>query len=331
MFRQIQTILVIFTISVLCTFCVTNPKMSKMETTKIPCKPGPEDIELEANSNFHRMIISWTKRRGKKRNRKGGIQYYDFETSEVKDFKIVGYGKKEIRPHGIYVVNHADSSELYAICHYEGDRILKFDIKEDILIYKEEWAYNNKSKFSKAKINDLTVSNDGHIYVTGPGIQLPWKTKGTIYLIKNKEVKPYQKRLYYPNGILVKDNHLYVTTTRGNHLYRYDLNEDGTLQLDSKKPLARIKGGDNITFHQDKLIIANHPKLLKFIFHAIFRTKSPSSIVSYDLKLKTSQLLDTLFEDNGKLFSGSSTGLKVGEDLYVAQVFGDSLLQVFNK
>lgn len=295
-----------------------------MTTEKIKCGYGPEDISLEQNTNFYRLIISCTKRKRFKQL-DGGIWYYNLKkrNQEAQLFELVGYNQ-EIRPHGIDIINELEKSFIYLICHYKGNKILKFELSATTLIFVEKWE-DSEYPFSEG-INDLSISSQGHLYITDPGKASLNKKKGKIHYIKNRVLTSYSDGLHYPNGILIKNKKLYVTAFRDNKLLSYDLNEEGFLTLSSKKILASIKGGDNITLTGKNLIIAGHPSIFKFIIHALFnKIKAPSSVFKYNLE---TQKLEELFMDNGKNISASSTGLLIKEKLYISQVFNNYLLKV---
>ncbi len=295
-----------------------------MKYEKIICGNGPEDIGLESNSTNKRLIISCTTRKGKKLI-DGGLWFFalDNNTQAVK-FTLKNYSEEKIRPHGIYVLNHKDNASLYVISHEDYDKILKFNIQGDQLVFEKEWSGKYYTFFNA--INDLFVTKNEYIYVTNPGPAKLKKKKGTVFLLKpNNQFHKIIDDVYYPNGILLKDNKLYLTTFRGNTLNEYLVLESG--EVDSE-PISKtkLKSGDNITLHNDELIIATHPNKLKFVFHALFKFKSPSSVYSYNLNSKK---LERIFHDNGKIISGSSTALKIGNELYISQVFNNFLLKVY--
>jgi gluconolactonase len=90
---------------------------------------------------------------------------------------------------------------------------------------------NNKETIVAGDIacNDLTVANNGNIYVTAPnGNDKP----GKIYLIKpNGEKIVADEGLKYPNGLALSPDQteLYVNETATHWVYVFSVNADGTL------------------------------------------------------------------------------------------------------
>jgi sugar lactone lactonase YvrE/enterochelin esterase-like enzyme len=78
-------------------------------------------------------------------------------------------------------------------------------------------------------VNDLTVANNGNIYVTAPnGAEKP----GKIFLIKpNGEKLVVDEGLKFPNGLALSPDQteLYVAESAGHWIYAYQVKADGTL------------------------------------------------------------------------------------------------------
>ncbi|MBK6274709.1 MAG: hypothetical protein IPF58_08405 [Saprospirales bacterium] len=128
----------------------------------------------------------------------------------------------------------------------------------------------------------------------------------------------------FPNGLYNENNKLYLATSRNHALYAYEINADGTLQ--NKSTLSTINGMDNLTNFGDELLVSVHPDEVKFALLSYIPTiKSPS--ITYAINKQTGKSR-IVFKDDGKLISGSSTALIIGDDLYLAQVFDNFLLKV---
>lgn len=103
--------------------------------------------------------------------------------------------------------------------------------------------------------NDLWVDNKGGIYITDPYYQRPyWQRKATeldgekvYYLPKGKkDLITVADDLQKPNGIVGTPDgkYLYIADIKGNKMYKYHINADGTL---SDKQLFANQGADGIT------------------------------------------------------------------------------------
>ena len=100
--------------------------------------------------------------------------------------------------------------------------------------------------------NDVWIHSSGGIYYTDPFYPRDYWN--------HKESEQAEQRLYYrapdgkvsiaadgfaqPNGVVGKDNTLFVTDIRGRKTYKYDINPDGTL---SNKTLFCEQGSDGLT------------------------------------------------------------------------------------
>jgi len=103
--------------------------------------------------------------------------------------------------------------------------------------------------------NDLWVDSKGGIYITDPYYQRPyWTRKASelngekvYYLPKGKkDLVTVADDLQKPNGIVGTPDgkYLYIADIKGNKLYKYQINTDGTL---SDKQLFANQGADGIT------------------------------------------------------------------------------------
>ncbi|MEO6521669.1 MAG: SMP-30/gluconolactonase/LRE family protein [Mucilaginibacter sp.] len=103
--------------------------------------------------------------------------------------------------------------------------------------------------------NDLWIDNKGGIYITDPYYQRPyWARKASelngekvYYLPKGKkELAIVAADLLKPNGIVGTPDgqYLYVADIKGNKIYKYHINADGTL---ADKQLFANQGADGIT------------------------------------------------------------------------------------
>jgi hypothetical protein len=87
-----------------------------------------------------------------------------------------------------------------------------------------------------------------------------------------------------------------------------------------------MKGNDNITFVDDKLVTTAHLDFLKFLKHVKYADE-PSPCTVYSMDLRTLKI-DTLYLDNGTVMSAASTGLVYNGNLYASQIFNDFILEI---
>jgi len=315
-----------FCLFVIGIFSCSNPEYN---VEKIITADGPEDMALDLSIDGQpRIIISCSTRKGE--DRYGKIQYYDLNDESISDFKITGYNTSPMRPHGINVVTIDSINYLYVISHEWNaeeemvDYIVKFQISNDSLFFQQKWS-SKEIDFMDAT-NDLHVTESGSIYCTNPthvGFKEVPAVVGLIRPDGTHEV--IADGLAYPNGIFVNGKDLYVATAQGNILYKYQLNDQGTVVKGSKTEAAEITGGDNITMSGDDLIIANHPSLVRFVLHSRYGWKSPSSVYKYNTKSGESK---QIFGPSAEYINASSTGLIYEDHLYISQVFEGFILKV---
>lgn len=306
---------------------------------RISTRVGPEDLVLDTlTKEGPRLIMGSAEYRKKKKyhadQHQGSILFqplYDDEATP-EPFKLNGYSDEDFHPHGLCVAQINEKPYLFVISHEQKNtvhKIIQFEITGNTLTFVK--AYSSEQIPEISSPNDLFVTSDGSIYFTNPGKLTLWtaifkKRKGHIgYISPEGKAKKLIAGLIYPNGILVHQQELFITTTMTNELQRYKLAGPGKLTGDQMKVLAKIKGGDNISITGNTLYIAHHPKKLRFSFYANNNGKSPSRVTSYDLHTNFCQ---QVFISNGKLLSGSSTAVYYDNHLYVTQVILGYFVQI---
>lgn len=130
------------------------------------------------------------------------------------------------------------------------------------------------------------------------------------------------------NGIQMSaDRHeAYVGELVGRAVSIYRITEDGAWQR--KKRVTMPFAVDNLTLRDDgNLLVAGHPKLLTLArgYQHDETSASPSQVALLDPRTGS---LETIMQDSGRFFSGSSVGLqnKAGE-LLVGTAFGRAILR----
>lgn len=296
---------------------------------QIKVAPGPEDIVLDKNNN--RILVSCNERRDG-RPSLGEIYQIDINTDETKVITRINFPAIPFNPHGFDLQTINGVSYLYVINHYRDaastSSVIQFKINTTNLEFIKE--YKNALLISP---NDLTVLPNGSFYFSNDknssnilDLLTNPNAGSVVYCDGNDTWKKVDSLIGFPNGLYNENNTLYLATSRNHALYRYTINIDGTLQ--NKSTLSTINGMDNITNAGDELIISVHPDEVKFaLLSYIPTTVSPSITYAIDKQTGSAHIL---FKDDGKVISGSSTALINGDDLYLAQVFGDFVLKVHN-
>lgn len=319
--------------SILYYACSSIPKASLIPTSieKISIAPGPEDMVLDTFFSQPRLIISCNARRSTEKPFAEIIQY-NLITGEKSILKRVNDTSKNFNPHGIDIRNIGNEIWLYVISHNDTEN------KQEIITYK---VFENHLEYIQTYThplivspNDVAIASDASFYITNDAKKrnnmlekILAKRSSTIIHMHTQlkgETKIATQNLAYANGILCLDNTVYISTTQRKELNEYNILPNGTLL--KNKNLARIKGMDNITLHNDWLIVPAHLKFVKFIKH-VSKSENKSPSVVYAINRKTGEH-KVIFSDDGKKISAASTALIYNGHLYISQVFDDFILKI---
>jgi len=299
-----------------------------METKKIKTYYGPEDIVTDP-FRANRLIISCCRRKGLKVF-DGCIQYYDVDTSEgngeAENYDLSGYSHDDLRPHGIFAKKVGEKCYLYVISHEAEDKVIQFLINNNTLIHVKTFSSDDVPMLKGA--NDLFVADDGAIYFTATrssilaGLRFRNSIVGSISA--DGIYKVVVDKLRFANGIYILHDTMYITDTMKNQLLSFDLSASDIQR--SEEILADLKGGDNISFMDNKLIIARHPKMWKFYIHSMKqKVKSPTAVTEYDISTGFGK---EIYQSDGEDISAGSIALRIGHYLYIGQAFNSYILRV---
>lgn len=295
--------------------------------------PGPEDMLLDQSTG--RLIISCGDFfNAGKPSRKGSINFYDPSTSNAGVFTIKDLPSGvQFFPHGIAM--HPKENKLYVIIHdnnysLSGNGIVIFDINGD------ELRYNTllKDEDCLKTPNDLTVAENGSVYVTNDGGFSLWEMFSRLFIRRSfvarydpwaKKFDRAYKRLAVANGIHAIGNKVYIVDSFKKRIRETEIQKDGTLKLVDKIKVARSL--DNITDHNGSLYIPEHESALKLQKAKKDREVKPGFTVhKIDLATKTPSVIYT--STNGKPISSVSTALYHDGHLYLSQIFDDFIVKI---
>ncbi len=302
---------------------------------------GPEDMALDTLSETPRLLVSCDDRRNAYSF--GGIFSIDLKTEISKRMTIIRQPENfSFYPHGIdmavldsiphlFVISHNPSDATQAVAGFEH-LIYRFRIQGDTLIWQETLS----DPALKAP-NDLFATDDGQLYVTNymAGFGFWHKVNALLFSGKGGSLAHYDGAgnwqivlhdLQYPNGVLVNEDKLFLSTTTGSQFLEYKIATDGTLS-DTPEQQVALTGGDNITLDEHgKLLTTSHPVGLAFMQHA-GNSKKHSPIVIYQIDPQnfTTKML---YQNSGKTISAASTAIWWKDALYISQVFEPYVLKV---
>lgn len=319
-----QTKYLIYSILICFLFSCQKVQINK-DFIKIATAPGPEDIVFDKINN--RILVSCNERRDGK-TAYSEIQQINLSTNVSTILPFINMPAIEFKPVGIDLQTINDIQYLYVVNYTQPRSVIQFKVNKENLDFIKE--YKNDLLITP---NDLTVLPNGSFYFSNdkdsPNIieLLTNPNGGSVgYCDGNNTWKKVDSAVGFPNGLYNENDTLYVATSRHKALYKYEIQSNGNLL--NRRILSNINGFDNISSYGEELIIAVHPDEIKFaLLSFIPSALSPCKTYSINKYTGASKLI---FEDEGKLISGSSTALIIGNDLYLSQIFGEYVLKITN-
>jgi hypothetical protein len=291
---------------------------------------GPEDFVLDTFNYRERLIISCASRRSTDNHFKElvGLNIANDSTyilprlNEPKDF--------DFNPHGLDIQEVDKTLKLYVVNHPENgqDQILIYHVFENHL--ELETIVESDLFIS---LNSVAAHKNGSFYVTNDSGKkgaifeklFALRNANVVYHdLQNNSSKISLNNLAYANGLAIKDNVLFVSTTQRNDLFKLNIAENGSLTIEMN--YTGVKGMNNITIHENYLLIPAHPKFFKFIKHLKdAKNFSPGEVYLYDYEKNKRP---KLFYNDGSIISAPATALFYKNYLYIGQVFDDFLVKI---
>jgi len=334
--------------------CTSLPETkNKYTCNKINSGAGPEDFVLDKTDDYTRILVSSHDRRNWKQE--GKIFAIDLSNKDSKNLKSkyelkrVGEPKYlSFRPHGLDILTIQGKTFLYVITHGKE----KDDADHTVSIYqvflkKIKFLYSIKTKKFTSP-NDLAVLPNGSFFVSndtkkrGSLWEVLWRLKNADVVYcpikisinknntsaeKNGNCQIAAKEISMPNGIAIRKNKVYISTTREDILYEFD-NQNG--KLINKKKVIELKGQDNLFWlTENKLLVANHLADYRFMRHASSKENISPSVV-YEVDVKNKKAIP-IYVNNGKQISAASGAFIYNNKLYISQVFDDFILECQKK
>lgn len=300
--------------------------------------PGPEDLQLDYSSGNLFISANTRRRVGDTEQNSGssreGIYLLNIHNDESPELIPNNY-QGEFHPHGISLFRSDSLLYVFAINHNDdGD-------------FVELFLYNNGSlehitSYSSPDMccpNDLIATDIDKFYVTNDH----GTKKGIMRVFEDYLRIPRSSLLYfdgesysraagpfnYANGVNMSNDRsrLYMTTTIGNSIIIFDVNEDATLTRKGTTDLGT--GVDNIDVDEEgNLWIGAHPKLLNFLKHKKDSTvNSPSQVLKLTPLKDYNFTINEIYLNDGSEISGSSTAVYFRGELYIGVVFNHTLLR----
>jgi hypothetical protein len=289
--------------------CVRIPQPTGSFTAghKVQVAPGPEDLQLYTYPDSSQVLfISCDDRRNEATFGSIWSLALPNQTAQPMPLKFI-HTPREFHPHGISAVD----SFLFVIDHFESYKkscIRRFIIRKDSLL--------EDTVFMHGLIgypNDMrALSRDKFIYAD-------YSFKGSVVRYEEGIYYRLTKSIRMANGIdsIAIDGYPFgiVSSTYGKKIYRFDT------QTGQRYKIMKVKGGDNFTYNEGKLLVTGHLRFGKFIRHAK-KSKHKAPTVVYELDVLNGKKFP-LFVDDGTKISGASVAIMVNGKLYIGQIFDD--------
>ncbi|MBL0912043.1 MAG: hypothetical protein IBJ09_06685 [Bacteroidia bacterium] len=336
--------------------CATLPEFTaQYPTQRITVGPGPEDMVADTFAGRRRLLVSCDERRD------GRAPHAEIWSVSLEDGKAAILPRRgepgdhfSFHPHGADIYSHKGNSFLVLVNHNRAENrhsLLSYAVRSDGLYWLSE-VYADKMHIYRryaaqdegertdtcttaganifTSANDVCASPDGALLWTND-LSRYGRMGEALFGIKSgwtgryKNCEDYRKTRYkvaYPNGLAFHNSDLFISTTRQNKVLRYP---GGNMDLKPEKVAVAV-GGDNITVSRNELLVTAHLRPLLFLKHRKDpAVRSPSTVYAIHPQSGERRVL---YADDGSRISAASTAIRIGNTLYLCQVFDDFILRV---
>lgn len=270
-----------------------------------------------------------------KTSKKGAIYILKLNESEPKPINVTGKLPFDFHPHGINLYKSDSGKKSLFVVNHRGDGqfIEIFDWNDSSLVHRE--SISNPLIISP---NDVLAIGERTFYVTNDHdeplskmrankdlLQIPM---GNICFYDGKNAKILSDGILYANGINISNDKktLFVAATTGKKIKVFNRN----ISTNSIKDVDEIPihGADNIEIDTaGDLWVGCHVNLLAFLEHSKNQTKlSPSELIKINYSEKGKYQSESIYQNDGKILSGSSVGAFYQNKILIGAVFEDKVL-----
>lgn len=301
--------------------CATLPKNKQSTAQIVAVGPGPEDMVVDTISERPRLLISCNERREGEPYYAEIFVYYPADGSHKLLQRTNEPADLSFNPHGIDLVKVGDTLVLLVVNHEREkhiNSILRYRVTKDQLYFLGKIVdplISSPNAVTGLQDGTILVSNDAkkHGSIWEPLLKL--KRAQIIYWDHNKCSVASQKYCY-SNGITNRSGKVYLASTLQNKVWQFDFDNG---KMINKTVVAKVKGGDNIRFDGDNLLVACHLRFIDFLKHMKHpEHNSPTTVYSINPQTHKAEVV---FFDSGKQISAGSTAVRYNNNLYVTGVF----------
>jgi len=312
--------------------CAALPPSPRQMCERIAVGPGPEDFALDLSVPGGRILVSSHERRKWER----GEIYAVSPGGSAKILKRAGEpADLFFSPHGMDVRQIKGRTMVAVISHGAEaktgkQQILFYEMRRDTLEFNrlvESPLFTSPNDLALDDDGGFYVSNDAHSRGSFLEMALSLKRSTVVFCPPGEgECLVAADGLAMANSTAVQGNSVYVSTSRGNELFRYERDASG--RLTNRQLLFSGATLDNLFFHADnpeEILVASHPSGLAFLRHASDGSiPSPSVVYAIHTKSGASRVL---YANDGTEISAASGAFYWDRALFISQVFEPFLLR----
>lgn len=285
--------------------------------------PAAEDIVIDADRGIAYLSSYDT--------RTAGI--YRLDLREDKSEPILAYRRSEgFLPLGISLWASGDERRLFVI-NRARTTVEWFDIDADGELHPSGRARSDLLPYP----NNLVAVGPEEFYATNTHSSEPGSVKrllDTLFRLRSGSVVRYAAGEWqraapagvgYANGIATNADgkEVYVGSISTWEVYRYRRATDGMLELMDTIPLPG--GVDNLTFLEDGILAAVHPRAFDALAHLNGSSPTaPSRIVRFKVNGGAPEIV---FEDPGDRIAAAAVAASWGDQLLIGPVKADRFLR----
>lgn len=308
-----------------------TPHIDKSVCSKVSTGPGPHTL-LPIPGRQHLLISSHDRRRFE---RQGNIYEYDAVNGHMRAVPRAGEPPGlEFRPHHMDVRENNGTTLLYVINH---DDKTPNSRRHSILVYALEAGKLSFRQQLKSPLlsspNHLSLTPEGDIYVSNDRrdgsssleLLLRQRKATIVHYRTGAGWRIVAEGLSFPNGIKATTRHVLVSKTFGNAILEYPRQSDGSLGNPRTVLSLPLLDGLNDSTRPGHYTVVSHASLMDFLRHQR-DGQHPSASTVHEVNIASGQSR-ILFNDSGRLISGISAAVHLGNALFLGQSFEPFLLR----
>lgn len=292
---------------------------------------GAEDIAEIEDTDY--LVFTSDPREYPRSKATGSLKFYSKAKEDFTYFQQIGVPEL-FYPHGIDIKKF-DNTYIAAVVNHptlDSTTIETFNID---IIHKEIRHLKTYESSSFTTGNDVVLISPTEVIMTedfGSNNHffnsltqyLRISTGGMLYLdLQSQQTKKVGPALFYGNGLIYDHNKkmIYVSEMLGRKILALQWNGQ---DLELKNEISLPHAIDNLTFQNDNILAAGHPKLLSLKKMRDNRTEKSASVVLQIKKDFTK--MEELYQNNGSELASSSVAFRYDNKILIGTVFDNHVL-----